>query len=291
MTEQVNRRGFLAMGAMAAAAGCVSDVAWAQGGAMQAAPFQLGMASYTFRDFERGKVIEFLKQLKIDTLNCKDVKDHLPSTSPEAEQAAVDAYKAAGIKLTAVGTIYFRKDEDADMRAQFEYAKRAGVKVIVAGDPEPKVLPRLEKFVKQYDIKVAIHNHGPEDKLWASPLDVMKFIGNLDPRIGCCIDVGHTMRAGTDVVTAIKAVGPRLFDMHVKDLAQEKVKESQVSVGEGIMPFKAIFQTLIDIKYRGMVDLEYEINGDNPMPGVIESIAYMRGVLAGMGYRGGRAAM
>ncbi len=291
MTEQVNRRGFLAMGAMAAAAGCVSDVAWAQGGAMQAAPFQLGMASYTFRDFERGKVIEFLKQLKIDTLNCKDVKDHLPSTSPEGEQAAVDAYKAAGIKLTAVGTIYFRKDEDADMRAQFEYAKRAGVKVIVAGDPEPKVLPRLEKFVKQYDIKVAIHNHGPEDKLWASPLDVMKFIGNLDPRIGCCIDVGHTMRAGTDVVTAIKAVGPRLFDMHVKDLAQEKVKESQVSVGEGIMPFKAIFQTLIDIKYRGMVDLEYEINGDNPMPGVIESIAYMRGVLAGMGYRGGRAAM
>ncbi len=289
MMDQVNRRGFLVMGGMAAAASCLSDVAFGQATA-RVAPFRLGMASYTFRDFERAKVIEFLKQLHIDTLNCKDVKDHLPSTSPEAEQAAVDAYKAAGVKLTAVGTIYFRKDEDADMRAQFEYAKRAGVKVIVAGDPEPKVLPRLEKFVKEYDIKVAIHNHGPEDKLWASPLDVMKFIGHLDPRIGCCIDVGHTMRAGTDVVAAIKAVGPRLFDMHVKDLAQEKVKESQVAVGEGIMPFKAIFQTLIDMKYQGMVDLEYEINGENPMPGVIESIAYMRGVLAGMGYRTDQAA-
>ncbi len=288
MSKDVNRRGFLKLGGIAAAAGLVPEVAFGQmapNAGMTASPIRLGIASYTFRSFDRAKMIDYLKQLRISTLNCKDVKDHLPSTSPAEEQAAVDAYKAAGITLTGCGTIYFSKDEDADIRAKFEYAKLAGIKVIIAGDPEAKVLPRIEKFIKEYDIKVAIHNHGPEDKLWASPLDVLKFLKGMDPRIGCCIDVGHTMRAGTNVVEAIKAVGPRLFDMHVKDLAQEKVKESQVAVGEGIMPIKAIFQALIATKYQGMVDLEYEIHGDDPMPGVIESIAYMRGVLAGMGYK------
>ena len=286
MSNELNRRGFLKIGGLTAAAGLLPEVAAAQPG-LAPSPIRLGIASYTFRSFDRAKMIEDLKALRISTLNCKDVKDHLPSTSPEAEQAAVDAYKAAGIQLTACGTIYFSKDEDADIRAKFEYAKLAGIKVIVAGDPEAKVLPRIEKFIKEYDIKVAIHNHGPEDKLWASPLDVLKFLKGMDPRIGCCIDVGHTMRAGTDVVEAIKAVGPRLFNMHVKDLAQPKVRESQVAVGEGIMPIKQIFQTLIATKYQGNVDLEYEIYGDNPMPGVIESIAYMRGVLAGMGYTEG----
>ena len=106
----------------------------------------------------------------------------------------------------------------------------------------------------------------------------------MDPRIGCCIDVGHAVRAGTDVVEAIHAVGPRLFNMHMKDLTSFTDKESQVAVGEGIMPVREIFEALIEINYPGFVDLEYEVHGDDPMPGVIESFAYMRGVLAGMGY-------
>ena len=109
----------------------------------------------------------------------------------------------------------------------------------------------------------------------------------MDPRIGCCIDVGHTARAGTDVVEAIHAVGPRLFNMHMKDLADLKVKESQVAVGEGKMPVRAIFEALIANQYAGFVDLEYEIHADDPMPGVASSFAYMRGVLAGMGYAKG----
>ena len=157
--------------------------------------------------------------------------------------------------------------------------------MIVAGDPAPEILPRIEKFVKEYDMQFAIHNHGPEDKIWHSPLDVLKAVKNMDPRMGCCIDVGHTVRAGTDVVQAIQEVGPRLFDVHMKDLTDFNKKESQVAVGEGIMPVKGIFEALIAMKYPGFVDLEYEINADDPMPGVIESFAYMRGVLAGMGYK------
>jgi sugar phosphate isomerase/epimerase len=245
-------------------------------------PIRLGLASYTFRNFNRAQLIGFMKQLNVFALNAKDVKDHLPMSPPD-EAAALADYAAAGIKLHAAGAIYFSKDEDADIRSKFEYCKRAGIGVIVAGDPTPEILPRIEKFVKEYDIRVAIHNHGPEDKLWHSPLDVLKVVKTMDPRIGCCIDVGHTVRAGTDVVRAIREAGPRLFNVHMKDLTNFENKESQVAVGEGIMPVRKMFEALLAIKYRGFVDLEYEIHPDDPVPGVIASFAYMRGVLAGMG--------
>jgi sugar phosphate isomerase/epimerase len=138
--------------------------------------------------------------------------------------------------------------------------------------------------VREYDIKIAIHNHGPEDKFFPSPFDALKAIKNLDPRIGVCIDVGHAVRAHANLVEAVHAAGPRLYDVHVKDLANLYKKDSQVAVGAGVLPFRDLFQALIEIDYKGFVDLEYEIKGDNPMPGVIESFAYMRGVLAGMGY-------
>ncbi|MFZ0520973.1 MAG: sugar phosphate isomerase/epimerase [Candidatus Acidiferrales bacterium] len=243
---------------------------------------RLGLASYTFRNSTRAQLIAFMQQLQISALNAKDVKDHLP-TDPQAEAAALADYSEAKIQLHAVGAVYFAKDEDADIRAKFDYAKRAGVSVIVAGDPAPQTLPRLEKFVREYDIRIAIHNHGPEDKLWPSPLDVLKAVKNLDPRIGCCIDVGHAARAGANVVEAIHQVGQRLFNVHMKDLTNFQDKASQVAVGQGKMPTREIFKALLQTNYQGYVDLEYEVHEDNPMPGVIASYAYMRGVLAGMG--------
>jgi sugar phosphate isomerase/epimerase len=281
------RRNFLYSSSLVAAALAASKEVFAVGServpADEGSAIHLGLASYTFRNFSRAQTIAFLKQLNELALNAKDVKDHLPM-DPQQEAAALADYSAAAIKLHAAGTIYFAKDEDADIRSKFEYCKRAGIGVIVAGDPAPETLPRIERFVKEYDIRFAIHNHGPEDKLWHSPLDVLKAVKGMDPRIGCCIDVGHTVRAGTDIVQAIHEVGPRTFNVHMKDLANFESKDSQVAVGEGIMPVKKIFEALSAIKYKGFVDLEYEIHPDDPMPGVIESIAYMRGVLAGMGY-------
>ena len=275
------RSGALATATLAAPSGLTS-LAQAQPSADRAPLLRLGLASYTFRNFTRAQVIAFMKQLNVSELNAKDVKDHLP-TDAQQEAAALADYAAAGIKLHAAGAIYFPKDEDADIRAKFEYCKRAAIGVIVAGDPAPETLPRIEKFVKEYDICIAIHNHGPEDKLWHSPLDVLKGIKGLDPRIGCCIDVGHTVRAGTDVVQAIREAGPRLFNLHMKDLTSFQDKESQVAVGDGMMPVRKMFEALIAMKYTGFVDLEYEVHPDDPMPGVISSFAYMRGVLAGLG--------
>ncbi|HEX4006336.1 MAG TPA: sugar phosphate isomerase/epimerase [Acidobacteriaceae bacterium] len=246
-------------------------------------PIRLGMASYTFRDFTRAQMIGFMKDLQLSALNAKDVKDHLPMEAA-AEAQALAAYAAAGIRLHAAGVVSLAIDTDEDMRPKFEYVKRAGLRVMVAGDPTPAALPRVEKFAKEYDMRVAIHNHGPEDKLWPSPLTVLQAVKGMDARLGCCIDVGHAARAGTDLVEAVHAVGPRLFNMHMKDLTDFHDKGSQVAVGDGKMPVRGIFEALIAIRYAGSVDLEYEVHEDDPMPGVTKSFAYMRGVLAGMGY-------
>ena len=287
MRKTFSRRNFVQSGALLGVACAASGTTRALGEPSpekgKPIPLQLGLASYTFRNFTRAQMIGFMKQLNLTDLNVKDTKDHLPMDSAEEAKALAD-YAAAGIKLHAAGAIYFSKDEDDDIRSKFEYCKRAGISVIVAGDPTPATLPRIEKFVKEYDIRVAIHNHGPEDKVWPSRLDVLKAVKDMDPRIGCCIDIGHCVRAGTDVVEAIHAVGPRLFNMHTKDLTNFQSKESQVAVGEGIMPIREICEALIATKYKGFVDLEYEIHGDDPMPGVISSFAYMRGVLTGLGY-------
>lgn len=278
---KVTRRDFVKSSAMAAGALALPGRRAFATEERAELPVRLGLCSYTFRNFTRAQLIGFMKQLNVFDLNAKDAKDHLPM-DPAAEQAALADYKAAGIRLHAAGAIYFAKNDEADIRSKFEYVKRAGIGVIVAGDPMPQTLPRIEQFAKEYDLKIAIHNHGPEDTLWPSPLDILKDIKGMDPRIGCCIDVGHTARAGTDVVEAVREVGPRLFNLHMKDLKDFHDKESQVAVGQGIMPVKKIFEALMAIRYPGFVDLEYEVHADDPMPGVIESFAYMRGVLAGM---------
>ncbi len=287
MKAAFSRRSFIQSSATVAVACAATSAAPALGEALKESgkpcPIKLGLCSYTFRNFSRAQLIGFMKQLNISDLNAKDVKDHLPKDTTEEDQGLAD-YKAAGIKLHAAGAIYFPSPDEKDIRGKFEYAKRAGIGVIVAGDPTPESLKWIERFVKEYDIKIAIHNHGPEDKFFPSPFDVLKAIKDMDPRIGACIDVGHAVRANANVVEAIHATGSRLYDMHVKDLTNYVSRENQVAVGQGVIPFREIFQALAEIKYPGYVDLEYEINADNPMPGVIESFAYMRGVLTGLGY-------
>lgn len=283
MSSDTSRRNFLSATAALAAATSLPSASAAAPSAVKTSPILLGVASYSFYKLDRQHVIDGTKALKTPYLNVKDV--HLPMTTPDEIRKASAEFRAAGLMLTGAGTIYLQKDEDDDMRKSFEYCKLAGIPMIVAG-PTLQTLPRVEKFAKEYDIKIAIHNHGPEDKHFPSPMDVLKAVKNMDPHMGLCMDVGHAERAGTDVVEAIKVAGPRLFDMHIKDLADLKDSKSQVPVGDGAMPIVAIFQSLIAIKFKGHVMLEYEIDSDNPLPGMIKSFAYMRGVLAGMGYKG-----
>jgi sugar phosphate isomerase/epimerase len=244
------------------------------------AAVKLGVASYSLRNFPRAKAIEMTKALGTPYINLKSV--HLPYEASPAEIASArNEVESAGLHIVGGGMITFETDTDDGVRKYFAYAKAAGMPVMVS-TCKASVLPRVEKFAKQYDIKIAIHNHGPEDPDFPSPNDVLKAVKGMDPRMGLCIDVGHTVRTGTDVVRAVADAGARLHDMHIKDLRDLKDKDSQCIVGEGAIPIPAIFRRLIAIRYPGYVNLEYEIEPDDPLPGMKQSFAYMRGVLAGL---------
>ena len=242
---------------------------------------KLGVASYSLRNFPRQQAIEMTRSLGVRYINFKSV--HLDYNAPPSEFASArEQLAAAGLELVGGGMITFETDTDDGVKKYFEYAKAAGMPVIVC-TCKATMLPRIEKFARQYDIKIAIHNHGPEDPNFPSPYDVLKAVKGMDPRIGLCIDWGHTVRAGADVVRATADAGARLHDMHAKDLRDFSSVDSQCVVGEGKMPVAEIFRQLRSMRYPGYVNLEYEIEPDNPLPGMKQSIAYMRGVVSGLG--------
>ena len=243
-------------------------------------PLQLGIASYSLRKFPLEKALEMMKVLRTPYVNFKSV--HIPYEKTREELAAIrKQIEDAGYRIVGGGTVDFTKDTDDDVSRLCAYAKAAGMPTIVA-TCNPPVLPRLEKFARQFDIKVAIHNHGPEDKKFPSPYDVLAAVKDMDARMGLCIDVGHTVRTGTDVVKAILDAGPRVLDLHVKDLRDLSDRNSQCIVGDGAIPFADIFSALQRVRFGGFVNLEYEIDADDPIPGMRLSFAHMRGVLNGL---------
>jgi len=277
--NKVARRTFLKVAAIGAASAALPEQATAQ---TKPAPIalKLGVASYSLRHFPLAQAIAMTKELGTPYINLKSM--HLPyEASPAEIGAARQEIAAAGLQIVGGGMITFDVDTDDGVQKYFDYAKAAGMPVMVS-TCHPAVLPRVEKFAKRYDIKVAIHNHGPEDPDFPSPYDALKAVRKMDSRMGLCIDVGHTVRTGTDVVKAAADAGPRLLDMHIKDLRDLKDKESQCIVGEGKIPIVSLFRQLEKMRYAGYVNLEYEIDENDPMPGMKQSFAYMRGVLAGL---------
>ena len=276
-----SRRGFL--GSMIAA-GAAPGIAGAAAKADDSVGFKLGIASYSFREFQRHLAIQYAKKLDVAYINIKEF--HLPLTStPEEIRRARMEFERAGITILGGGNVSFQVNDEADIRRKFEYAKMAGMPVIVCA-PTHETLPKMEKYVKEFDIKIAIHNHGPEDKHFPTPDSVLDAVKNMDPRCGLCMDIGHSARTGADLVESVRKAGARLLDMHVKDLKDTRSAASQVPVGDGVLPIPGIFAELKKMNYQGGVMLEYEIEADNPVPGMAKSFSYMRVVLAGLGFKG-----
>jgi sugar phosphate isomerase/epimerase len=278
MSEDISRRSVLRL---VPAAGLIAALpAKSQQYHLGGANFKLGVASYSFRKFPREQAIQMTKELGTPYLNVKDFHLSLDSTPAQIE-AARKEFAEAGIIIVGCGNISFQKDDDADIRHKFQYAWLLGSPLIVCA-PTHETLPKLGKYVEEFNIKIAVHNHGPEDKQFPTPQSVLQVVRDMDPRCGLCIDVGHTSRTGVDVVQSIGEAGPRLLDMHIKDLEDPATRDSQVPVGEGKLPIPQIFLQLIKMKYSGCVNLEYEAQPENPLPGMQKSFAYMRGVLAGI---------
>ena len=243
---------------------------------------KLGIATYTFRSFDRAKTIEMLKLVQAPWTSIKDGVHFAYNSTPQELKQVRAEFDAAGLKVTSAGNISLAQDDPDYIRQRFEIARNLGLSMMVC-IPTHSNIRTVEKFVKEYDLRIAIHNHGPEQKDFPNPQSVLEVVRDMDPRVGLCVDIGHTARTGVDVVESIALAGKRLFDMHVKDLGDFTKIGSQCDVGEGLMPFPAIFKQLKKMNYQGCVNLEYEINAKDPLPGVLRSMFYMRGVLAGLG--------
>jgi sugar phosphate isomerase/epimerase len=291
--RELHRRDFLGVAAAAAAGlGLPTSLAARDGapggltaptdrGEPSAGSLKLGVASYSLRELSRAGAIAAVQALGTPYVCIKSM--HLPyELSPRELAAGRREFQEAGLTIVGGGVITLQEDTDEAMRPYFEYARTAGMPLMVIA-PTPATMPRVERFAVEYDIKVAIHNHGPTDPHFPAPRDALPVIQDMDPRVGVCVDLGHTTRTGMDIVDAIAEAGDRVLDLHVKDLRDLLDASSQCVVGEGAMPMPGIFRQLVAMGYNGYVNLEYEIDADDPLPGMLRSFAYMRGVLDGLG--------
>lgn len=237
--------------------------------------FKIAIAGFTFVKFKLEPSIEMTEKVDVHYLCIKDFHLPLDSTS---EQIILfhSKLKEKGIIGYGVGPISMKSEAEAD-RA-FEYCKRVGVRLVV-GIPAPELLPYIDKKVKEYDFRFAIHNHGPEDKIFPSLESIYAKVKDLDQRIGMCHDIGYTMRCGFDPAENTIKYANRIHDIHIKDVPTAEARGQDCELGRGIIDFPSLIKALRNIKYNGMCSLEYEKDNTDPLVGIAESIGYFKGVM------------
>jgi len=287
--QRATRRQFIKLAGAGAIAGSLSSKSGFCSPAvcsLQQAPtkgclgkIRLGLASYTLRKFGLDEALGMTRRVGLKYIALKSV--HLPlDSSGEQIKSVVGKVRQAGLVLYGGGVIYMNNPEE--VHRAFDYARAAGMKVIITM-PQERLLELVDRKAGEYDIKVAIHNHGPGDKLYPSPASVYGKVKNLDSRIGLCMDVGHTVRAGADPVEAAEKFADRLHDVHIKDISPADAKGRDVQLGRGVVDIPGLLAALVRTRYAGVVAFEYEKDPDDPLVGLAESVGYVRGVLAAKG--------
>lgn len=274
------RRSFLTGAAALAAASATSTAARASAVTEHHwGDIRLAVATYSLREFSREQAISIVRELGIQYVNVKSF--HMPYYLSKEELAAARAeFEKAGLEIVSGGNVSLQSEDEAYIRRHLEYAKNAGMPTVVCA-PTWTNLKLVEKHARDLDLKIAIHNHGPEDQYFPNGASVLKHVKDMDPRMGLCYDIGHACRTGADIIEELQAAGDRLHDIHIKDLTDFSDRGSQVAVGKGKIPIADIFNTLKKMRYQGVVGLEYEIEAATPQRGMDASFAYMRGILDG----------
>ncbi|MFT7031631.1 MAG: inosose dehydratase [Cyclobacteriaceae bacterium] len=275
--NQKSRRSFLKVSGLAAAATLVSiDPSNATTLQAKGQKMKLGVASYSLRKFSTTEALAMTKRVGLDHICYKSMHLAMDSSVDELNAAAKTA-SDAGINLYGAGVVYM-KDKAAVDQA-FEYAKHAGMSVIV-GVPEHNIMSYVNDKIKQYDIKVAIHNHGPGDDKFPSPESIFEKIKDMDPRFGMCMDIGHTQRIKVDPIEAGKKYFSRLFDVHLKDVDKAEADGKTVEIGRGVIDIPGFLSMMVKKGYTGVLGIEYEKDADDPLAGLAESVGYVKGCLA-----------
>jgi inosose dehydratase len=246
---------------------------------LTAVRFELGLASYTCREFDLETAIATAKRVGLGRICLKDM--HLPLTSSKEDiEAVIRIVRGSGLVPYGCGVVYMKSPEEVE-RA-FACAEAAGMELIV-GVPEHALLPLAERKVRETGIKLAIHNHGPGDRVYPTPQSAHDLIEGMDPGVGLCLDVGHAMRSGIDPSAAALECADRLHDVHLKDVSAATREGSTVEVGRGVIDIPKFLRTLVEIGYEGTAAFEHEKDGKDPLPGLAESVGYTRGVLRTLG--------
>lgn len=278
-----SRRRFLSqtMIAGAAVATLPSFLSRVAVGATPASKLKLGIQLYSLRGFDVDKALKSAKELGFEQVEFYSGMFPLES-SAEAIAAMRKKVEDLGLTISAHGVNGFGMDQAAN-RKVFEFAKAAGIRNISA-DPDPKAMGLLDELVKEFDIRIAIHNHGPRHR-YNKVIDTLRAIEGHDPRIGACADLGHYIRSGEKPVEVIRALKGRLYGIHLKDFADEKDVTKGVILGKGHLDVRGVFEALLstDFPADGAMSLEYEENPENPVEDIRECVAVAKKALADLG--------
>ena len=235
---------------------------------------KIGIAGYSFIKLSVNDAITITRQTGISAISIKDKHLPLDSTKEEAFEI-IERFKQNGINIYAAGMITMKTEQDID-RA-FDYATNIGIGMIIAS-PDISLLKYLEQKVVESNIKIAIHNGGPEDKWYPTPKAVYDNIKNYDNRIGLCFDTGHAQRAGINPIEAYNQYAEKVLDIHIKDVEAAKSDAQEVELGRGIIDVPALVSSLYKQRYSGRCSIEYQKNLDEPLEGIAESVGYFKGV-------------
>lgn len=233
--------------------------------------FQVGIQSYSLRAFGVDGAIEKVAGLGLHWIEF--FRGHFPPTGDrEKIREMVDKLAKHEISISAHGVQSFTKNH-AENENFFKFAKLAGFKNLSA-NPSPDSFESLDKLVKQYDLRIAIHNHGPGHQ-YDKAEDVKKTVGNWDRRIGFCADLGHYIRSGEDPVKVIHTLGDRLYGIHLKDFDKQAKQAKGVILGKGFLDVEGVFKALKAVKFPadGALSLEYEENPKDPIKEIEECLA------------------
>jgi sugar phosphate isomerase/epimerase len=250
------------------------------------APFRLGMAGYTFNKFKLDPSLEMLQKVDVHYLCIKDF--HLPlKSTPEEIAAFHEKCRSFHVTGYGVGPIYMGTEQEVN--DAFAYALRVGVKLLV-GVPYNQVdkkraastelLKLVDEKVREFDMKYAIHNHGPDmPELFPSAESAMDLIQNFDKRVGLCLDIGHEFRDGKDPIAAVTKFGDRLHDVHLKNVTAPEKEGRGIELPRGTIDLVAFVRALRQVNYTGVCGLEFEKEMGNPLPGIAECVGYFRGLM------------
>ena len=259
-------------------------------------PFRIGIARYTMYAQGLEDALETMRQIDCHYMG---LKDRTLSYDADAEEIAAYRMKLAkyGVEMISAGPEYFQTAEQAEKF--FGFAKRCGFRTVsvvpYADRPDPKdpgktisceseeMLDVLERMVRKYDIRAAIHNHGPDiPELYPTAEAVWARIRNRDPRIGFCLDIGHHLRAGGDIESAIRTYGSRIYEIHLKNISSADKQGFAMQGPRGIIDERRVFQALVDVGFDGYCLIEYERDYRENAMGLAETMGYYRGVAEGV---------